>query len=351
MKNNKRTQRFALIKGIALIAKMALASGLAWKLAKILGSKHPYLAPLTVILSMQETVIYSATYALYRIIGTVFGVAVTFFIVSHLQVNGWTIGGLLFGGMLIPVIFRVHKTIIHQVALTILLVFVFAHKTSDYSFDRIRDTIVGAITVLFVHMILFPPNYVKEARQTLNQFGFHLVQLFKRTAYWVEHNCFALEGQELKKDVTNLLQELHQVQKDLQLAKKSLKFNPFSKNKQQLLQQYEQFLAQLTTGYMYISDVLTTFKDWAKTETMSTTEQQQWAAQLQMLGAYIEKRLHQKVKEQPYSEALKLTPDLLDLSSISAQMMVPTELKEHRYALSLYHQTLQFIQELKTAQQ
>jgi uncharacterized membrane protein YgaE (UPF0421/DUF939 family) len=261
MKKNMGKQKLDLIKGLILIAKIALASGISWELAKILGSKHPYLAPLTVILSMQETVQHSAMYAFYRIIGTVFGVAVTIFIVSHLEVNEWTIGLLLLGGMLLPVILRVHKTIIHQVALTILLVFVFVHKTSYYSSDRIRDTIIGALIAVIVHMMIFPPNYVKEARQMLSLFGLHLVQLFKRTAYWISNNCTPVEGQYLKKDITNLLQELHQVQKDFKIAEKSLKLNPFAKNKKQILKQNEQFLSQLKIGYTYISGVLNTFSD------------------------------------------------------------------------------------------
>ncbi|GAA3334027.1 hypothetical protein GCM10020331_100380 [Ectobacillus funiculus] len=83
--------------------------------------------------------------------------------------------------MLLPVILRVHKTIIHQVALTILLVFVFVHKTNYYVSDRIKDTIIGALIAVIIHMVIFfPPNYVKEAQQTLRQFGFHLVQLLEK---------------------------------------------------------------------------------------------------------------------------------------------------------------------------
>ncbi|KXG08914.1 hypothetical protein AT864_02822 [Anoxybacillus sp. P3H1B] len=351
MKNNKSRQQRDLIKGIMLIVKIALAAGVSWEVAKLLGSKHPYLAPLTVILSMQETVWHSAAYAFYRMIGTVFGVAVTVFIVSRLEVSGWTIGCLLLGGMLLPVILRVHKTIIHQVALTILLVFVFAHQTASYASDRVRDTIVGAFTAIFIHMLLFPPSYMKEAGQTLNQFGFHLIQLFKRSADWVHGHCDPLEGQALKKDVADLLQELHQVQKDLQKAEKSLKLNIFSKNKQQSLKQYKHILSLLTTGYLYISNILPPFHDWTKMGTMSADEREQWTMQLKMLGEYMGNQLHQAMEKQNHSGASGRMPDLLDLSALSLQISVPSELKWYRYPLSLYQQTAQFIQELKMTRQ
>lgn len=337
-------QKTELLKGLMLITKIALASGLSWEVAKMLGSKHPYLAPLTVILSMQETIQHSAVYALYRIIGTIFGISVTVFIASRLEINGWTIGLLLLGGMLLPVILRVHKTIIHQIAITILLVFVFVHKTDYYVSDRIRDTIIGAVVAIIIQMMIFPPNYVKESCQTLNQFGFHLVQLFEETAYWVNTNCGSNKEQYLRECVTNLLQELHQVQKDFKLAEKSLKLNPFAKNKKQLLKQNEQFLSQLKTGYTYISNILNTFSDWSQTDFISTVDQQQWAIQLQMLGRYIEEQLNGNPKHQQKPKISKFTLDLLDLSSISLQISIPSELEPYRYQLSLYNDTLKLIQ-------
>ncbi|WP_244525342.1 aromatic acid exporter family protein [Bacillus sp. 166amftsu] len=340
-------KKTGLLKGVMLITKIALASGLSWELAKMLGSKHPYLAPLTVILSIQETVQHSAMYAFYRIIGTIFGISVTVFIINHLEVNGWTIGLLLLGGMLLPIILRVHKTIIHQVALTILLVFVFVHKTNYYVIDRIRDTIIGALIAVIIHMIIFPPNYVKEARQTLSQFGFHLVQLFERTADWVNTNCGSVNGQQLRKDVTNLLQELHQVQKDFKLAEKSLKLNPFAKNKKQILKQNEQFLVQLKVGYIYLSNIINTFSDWSNTDCISKTDQQQWTIQLQMLGRYIENQLNKSSEDRQNFRVSKFHLDLLDLSSISVQINISPELEHYRYQLGLYNETLKFIQELR----
>lgn len=311
------------------------------------GSKHPYLAPLTVILCMQETVQYSASYAVYRIIGTIFGITVSVSIISHLEVNGWTIGLLLLGGMLLPVIFRVHKTIIHQVALTILLVFVFVHKTNYYVSDRIRDTIIGALIAIIVHIVIFPPNYVKEARSTLNQFGFHLVQLFEKTAIWINTNCDPVTGQHLRKSITTLLQELHEVQKDFKLAEKSLKLNPFPKNKKQILKQNEQLLSQLKTGYTYISSILNIFTDWSQTDIISKADQQLWNVQLQMLGKYIEKELNRSLDNY---QNFKYRLDLLDLSSLSVQVNISPELELYRYQLSLYNDTLKLIQELKKGQ-
>jgi hypothetical protein len=81
-----------------LIWKMAVASAISWEIAKLAGSDHPYLAPLSVILCLQTTVNRSIQFSYHRMVGTVIGIVVTVFAVPHLKVNGWTIGLLILAG-------------------------------------------------------------------------------------------------------------------------------------------------------------------------------------------------------------------------------------------------------------
>src|SRR3954447_15545406 len=54
-----------------LIWKMAVASAISWEIAKLAGSNHPYLAPLSVILCLQTTVNRSIQFSYHRMVGTV----------------------------------------------------------------------------------------------------------------------------------------------------------------------------------------------------------------------------------------------------------------------------------------
>lgn len=145
-------------------------------------------------------------------------------------------------------------------------------------------------------------------------------------------------------DTTNLLQELHQVEKELRKAEKSLRLNPFGRNKKQQLKQNEHFLFQLKHGYTYISGALPTFNDWSETNSLRTVDGQKWAVQLQVLGEYITEQANKNVEN--YS-IKKSSFDLLDLSSIPLQISIPPELESHRYQLSLYNDTLKLIDKLK----
>ena len=134
---------------------MAIASAVSWEAAKLAGSDHPYLAPLSVILCLQPTIDQSIRFSFHRIAGTAIGIMLTSFLVSHLPMNGWMLGLFLLGGTYIAKWLRIDVTVLHQAALTILLVFTFERNSKDYAFDRIIDTVIGVIIAILVHMFLF----------------------------------------------------------------------------------------------------------------------------------------------------------------------------------------------------
>jgi uncharacterized membrane protein YgaE (UPF0421/DUF939 family) len=123
---------------ILFILKMSAASGMAWELAKLAGSKHPYLAPLSVILCVQTTILQSVQYSLHRLLGTVIGVLLTIWAVDVLSLNGWTLAMLIALVSAAALLLRRNESNIHEVALSVLLVFSMQKHSNHYGFDRIH---------------------------------------------------------------------------------------------------------------------------------------------------------------------------------------------------------------------
>ncbi|WP_462408510.1 FUSC family protein [Neobacillus sp. Marseille-QA0830] len=69
---------------------------MAWEISKLFGSSHPYLAPLSVILTIQSTMDKTVSLSIKRFIGTVIGISVAVLIASYLKVNGWNLGLLIY---------------------------------------------------------------------------------------------------------------------------------------------------------------------------------------------------------------------------------------------------------------
>jgi uncharacterized membrane protein YccC len=98
---------------------------------------------------MEKTV----TLSVKRMIGTIIGIFVAVLIASYLSVNGWNLGLLVLLGGYIAKFLKFDKKVLHQVALTVLFVFVFEHQTKNYAIDRMRDTFIGVLLASFIQII------------------------------------------------------------------------------------------------------------------------------------------------------------------------------------------------------
>ena len=136
-----------------LIWKIAIGTAISWELAKLFGSEHPYLAPISVILCQQTTNSETVKISIQRVMGTIIGIFITVLIASHIAVNGGTLGLLVLLGCFITKWLKLDKVVIHQVALTILFVFALEHKEKHYAMDRMIDTLIGVVVIAIIQVI------------------------------------------------------------------------------------------------------------------------------------------------------------------------------------------------------
>lgn len=268
MKKNKKD----FVNKTLLVWKMAIASAISWELAKLAGSDHPYLAPLSVVLCLQTTIYKSIRFSFHRIAGTVLGVLMITWFVSHLPMNGWSLGLLMLAGAFAAKWIKMDETAIHQVALTILLLFSFERKSGDYGFDRVVDTIIGAAVAVIVHMILYPPNFTKDAGAAIKQTSHKLSVLLGEMANWVQSEWGSNKRTEMENRRKDLLDDLHTVKDTLNIASRSLKFNPLGKKHKETLSGYKTRLKLLENGFEYASAVIGTLSEWEKAAHLSPAD-------------------------------------------------------------------------------
>ncbi|MFO1445999.1 FUSC family protein [Bacillus sp. Bva_UNVM-123] len=135
-----------------LIWKIAIGTALSWELAKLFGSEHPYLAPISVILCQQSTNSKTVKISIQRVTGTVIGIFITVLVASFIPVNGGTLGLIILFGCFITKFLKFDKVVVHQVALTILFVFALGHKEKHYAMDRMIDTLIGVAIVAIIQV-------------------------------------------------------------------------------------------------------------------------------------------------------------------------------------------------------
>jgi uncharacterized membrane protein YgaE (UPF0421/DUF939 family) len=139
-----------------LAAKTAVAAGLAW-VAALAADPHsrPYFAPLAVLLVVQPTVYDSLSRAFQRVVGVVVGVTAALTVSHWLAPDAWSIGVIIFAGLLLGWAVRLGPQGAVQVPVSALLVFLVGRATPGYGGERIVDTLIGS-GVAVIAVLLSP---------------------------------------------------------------------------------------------------------------------------------------------------------------------------------------------------
>jgi Fusaric acid resistance protein-like len=141
---------------VFLAGKAAIAAGLAW-VAALAAHPHslPFFAPLAALLVVQPTVYDSLSRAFQRVAGVVVGVAAALTVSHFLALSAWSIGIIVFAGLLLGWAARLGPQGAVQVPVSALLVFLVGRATPGYGGERIADTLIGA-GVAVIAVLLSP---------------------------------------------------------------------------------------------------------------------------------------------------------------------------------------------------
>ena len=124
---------------------------------------RPYFAPLAVLLVVQPTVYDSLSRAFQRVVGVVVGVAAALAVSHFLAPSAWSIGIIIFAGLLLGWTARLGPQGAVQVPVSALLVFLVGRATPGYGGERIADTLIGA-GVAVIAVLLSPSAPGPERR-------------------------------------------------------------------------------------------------------------------------------------------------------------------------------------------
>ncbi|WJH32671.1 FUSC family protein [Paenibacillus sp. CC-CFT747] len=277
---------YSFLQNTGIVWKSAAASALSWEAARLAGSAHPYLAPITVILVIQTTIAGSLRHAYQRILGTVIGVLLTAAVARHLGIHWWSIGLLIFAGTGTARAFKLKDPVLHQVAMSILLVLIFENHTTSYAWDRIRDTLIGAAAgVLLQYMV--PPDYTQKAGQAVTKLADHLASAYESTSAWIQTGCSSDREQAWRRSLQGLLKEMRRTDQAVHKAAKSLQFNPWSKRSKERLGDLKQQFETLRTGHDRLSGMIRNLEEWSLSGSIPPDERQVWAQTMRGLAGAI----------------------------------------------------------------
>ncbi|WP_433745658.1 FUSC family protein [Falsibacillus pallidus] len=320
-----------MLSNVYTVFKIAIASGLSWELAKLAGSIHPYLAPLSVMLCLQSSVVASIRFSLRRIIGTVIGVIVVILAAEQFSLNGWTLGFLILVGGLIVNFLKFDIVVIHQAVITILLVFVFENASSHYAVDRIRDTAIGAATAVVIQVLLSLWSNSYSSVRRVDRYSNELAASFEVCAKWLENGSPISQGIVLKKQTEGLYTGFLREKKRIRKALGGFKISPVMKRKKEDWKWCKSSLEYQDQGYQYLLETTGILLEWSASGWMESMDRRIWAMQLGAVSRYF--------------QSLKSTSKDVRLPAFDA--IYPILKEKDRFHIAQYYHTEQFIKGLR----
>ncbi|MGY4394465.1 FUSC family protein [Streptomyces sp. TE12347] len=184
----------------------------------------PLTAPLTALLVVQVTLYSTLTTSIRRVNSVVVGVLIAIGFSALVGLTWWSLGLLILASLVVGHLVRVDE-FVPEVAISAMLVLGVTQVT-DTAWDRVLETIIGAVVGLLVNLLLAPPVWVGPAGEAITDLARRMSRLLDHLGEEpsgparVEHAAARLhEARRLDNDIA-------QVDAALRQAEDSLRLNP-----------------------------------------------------------------------------------------------------------------------------
>ncbi|MFD7509594.1 aromatic acid exporter family protein [Streptomyces sp. NPDC059853] len=185
----------------------------------------PLLAPLTALLVVQVTLFATITSGIRRVTSVVVGVVVAAGFSAIVGLSWWSLGLLILCALTVGHLVRVSE-FVPEVAISAMLVLGVA-QVAETAWDRVAETLIGAVVGLLFNVIFVPPVWVQSAGEDIEDLAARMRDLLLRLAEQSETQRLSVTRAEQKLDEARQLdQDITTVDASLRQAEESLRLNP-----------------------------------------------------------------------------------------------------------------------------
>jgi uncharacterized membrane protein YgaE (UPF0421/DUF939 family) len=183
------------------VLKTSVAAVVAWAVASFaLQQPLPIFAAIAALLVVQPSVTQSIEKGLERSIGVVAGVAIAIGAGQLFGDHSWVILSVIIISIIVAWALRLGPGSANQIPISAMLVIALGGQDSGYAFERIIETVIGALIGLIVNLAIVAPVFVSPARVAV-------ASLTKRTTAVLGSLARALSTPQSDAELRKLLDE------------------------------------------------------------------------------------------------------------------------------------------------
>jgi len=229
------------------VAKSAIATIAAWLVAgALIPGPLPVFAAIAALLVVQPSVNQSVSKAIERTVGVLAGVVIAALLSLAFGQATWVVLAAIAAAFLVAWLLRMTTGTSNQVVISAMLVLSLGAATPGYAFDRVVETIIGAVIGFVVNVVVVPPVALDPARRSLEALGTEAAGALERLADALESRQTPAQLEELMITVRLLRPMLTTADAALTTAAESLTLNPRGRRRRDELDLLSATLRRLT---------------------------------------------------------------------------------------------------------
>jgi uncharacterized membrane protein YgaE (UPF0421/DUF939 family) len=229
------------------VVKTSVAAVLAWlATAWLLEGQVPIFAVIAAILVVQPSVNQSFGKALERCVGVVIGVVLAYLVGLAFGATSWVVLVAVIVALLLGWVLKLGPTSSVQIPISAMLVLSLGASTPGYAFNRILETIIGALIGVAVNLLIVPPVALQPVHESVARLGEEVAGILDSLARILRTPTTANDRTTMLVEARLLTPMRAKAAAALAAGEESLKYNPRRSVHRDLLDRDGELLTMLS---------------------------------------------------------------------------------------------------------
>lgn len=228
------------------VVKSTAAAVVTWFLCLLIFPEQvPIFGAIAALITVQETVNLSFTRAIERIIGVVIGVTIALGAAVVFGAPSWLFIVAILISVTVGWLLRMSSGSTNQIAITALLMIALGGTSVMYGFERIIETLIGAIIGVAINALIVAPVRITPAREAINNLGYQASLALERIADALSEPQDVVWRTEMLLNARLLYAQRYNISQIKQKAYETLRLNPRSHRYREQLAHDEELLRRI----------------------------------------------------------------------------------------------------------
>lgn len=210
---------------VAQALRSTAAATIAYVIARYLSNQPaPLTAPLTALLVVQVTLYATIKTGVRRVNAVVSGVVIAIGFSAIVGLSWWSLALIIIASLYAGRYVGAHE-FVPEVAISAMLVLGVTQVASN-AWERVLETLIGAVTGLFFNLFFAPPVWVETAGDSIRELARRMRRLLLRLGDQLEEPTAVEDAAARLSEARQLDHDISEVDVSLRQAEDSLRLNP-----------------------------------------------------------------------------------------------------------------------------